>query len=171
MGNTTQLPAWVSYLQALAVPLIALVGAWIAARQMSIADQRLQYDVFDRRYERRVALYEATRTFLAKVFEERISDADIKTYGLSALDAQFLFDEGMYRYLQEIRQRVAAWHRATTSADQMPAGAERDAMERIERENGRWIIQQGDEKTGFATRFIPYLVQQPIKRAWWLRWP
>jgi hypothetical protein len=36
MGNTTQVPAWVSYLQALAVPLIALIGAWIAARQMSI---------------------------------------------------------------------------------------------------------------------------------------
>ena len=31
MGNTRQVPAWVSYLQALAVPLIALIGAWIAA--------------------------------------------------------------------------------------------------------------------------------------------
>jgi len=171
MGNITQLPAWVSYLQALAVPLIALVGAWIAARQTSIADERLQYDVFDRRYERRVAVYEATRTFLAKVFERRISDDDIKTYGLFALDAKFLFDEGMYRYLHEIRHRVAAWHRAETSANQMPASAERDETERIERENRNWIIQQGDEKTGFATRFIPYLVQQPIKRAWWLRWP
>ena len=135
------------------------------------AEERLQYDVFDRRYERRVALYEATRAFLAKVFERHISDEEIRAYGLFARDAQFLFDEGMYRYLQEIRQRAAAWHHTKTSADQMPASAERDAVEKIERENLNWLIQQGDEQTGFAAKFMPYLVQQPLQRAWWLRWP
>jgi hypothetical protein len=33
MANCSQLPTWVSSLQALAVPLIAAVGLWIAARQ------------------------------------------------------------------------------------------------------------------------------------------
>jgi hypothetical protein len=138
---------------------------------MSIAEERLQYDVFDRRYERRVALYEATRAFVAKVFERHISEENIRAYGLFALDAQFLFDDEMYRYLQEIRQRVTAWHHAETSANQMPPGPERDAVEKIEHENRNWIVQQGDEKTGFATKFKPYLVQQPIRRARLLRWP
>ena len=42
------LPQWVSYLQALAVPIIAAAGMWIAARQMVIADEKLQIDAFDR---------------------------------------------------------------------------------------------------------------------------
>jgi hypothetical protein len=164
MGNN-------SYLQLLSLFLFPLLAAWIAARQMSIAEERLKYDIFDRRYERRVALYEATRCFLAKVFERHITDEDIKAHGRFALDAQFLFDEEMYRYLRAIRQRVAEWHHAETSANRMPAGAERDAFERIERENLNWLIEQGDEKTGFATKFMPHLVQQPIRRPWWLRWP
>jgi hypothetical protein len=171
MANAPQLPVWVAYLQALAVPVFALIGAWIAARQMLIADERLRYDAFDRRYDKRVALYESTRAFLAKVFQRRMSDEDIRAYGLCALDAQFLFDDEMYRYLQDIRQRVAAWHQAKSSADQMPPGPERDACEQIERENLNWVIRQGDESTGFAVKFMPYLVQRPAHRSWWLRWP
>jgi hypothetical protein len=171
MANCSQLPTWVSSLQALAVPLIAAVGLWIAARQMLIADERLKYDAFDRRYEKRVALYEATHAFLAKVFQRNMSDDDIRSYGLCALDAQFLFDEGMYRYLRDIRHHVASWHDASLSANQSPAGDERNEFERIERENLKWIIEQGDEITGFAGKFMPYLVQIPVKRSWWLRWP
>ena len=43
-----------------------MVGLWIAARQMLIADERLKYDAFDRRYEKRVALYEATRALFGE---------------------------------------------------------------------------------------------------------
>ena len=118
-----------------------------------------------------MALYEATRAFLAKVFQGQMSEEDIRAYGLCALDAQFLFDDGMDRYLHDIRQRVASWHHAKSSVDQMPRGAERDACEQIERENLNWLIQQGDERTGFAVKFMPYLVQQPVQRSWWLRWP
>jgi hypothetical protein len=171
MATCSQLPIWVSFLQALAVPFIAVVGLWIAARQMLIADERLKYDAFDRRYEKRVALYEATRAFLAKVFQKNMSDDEIRAYGLCALDAQFLFDEVMYRYLRDIRQHVASWYHATLSANQSPAGAERNEFERIERENLKWIIEQGDEIAGFAGKFMPYLAQTPFKRSWWLRWP
>ena len=61
MTSSPQLPIWISYSQALAVPIIAVViaafGAWIAARQMVIADEKLKLDAFDRQYDRRVAVY------------------------------------------------------------------------------------------------------------------
>jgi hypothetical protein len=40
--------------------------------------------------------------------------------------------------------------------------------EKIRRENLNWIIAQGDEQRGFATKFAPFLVQREGKRPWWL---
>ena len=92
-----QLPPWVSYLQALAVPIIgaiiALFSVWIAARQMWIAQRKLDHDIFYMQYEKRFAVYEATRKVLANVFHGNLSDDDIRVYGLCTLDAQFLFDD------------------------------------------------------------------------------
>jgi len=158
MSNASQLPAWVSYLQALAVPIIAVFGIWIAARQMVIADERLKLDAFDRQYNRRVAVYEATRKFLAGVFHRTISDDEIRAYGLYTLDAQFLFDDALYKYLRELCQRVTTWNDAKSPAD-------------IKAQNLEWITQQGDEETGFAVRFKPFLVYEQVKRSWWLRRP
>jgi hypothetical protein len=76
MPNCSQLPAWVSYGQVLAIPIlggvIALVGTLIAVRQMLIADERLEHDAFYRQYDNRFAVYEATRKLLASVFHEDI---------------------------------------------------------------------------------------------------
>ena len=110
MPQCSQLPQWVSILQALAVPVFALVGALIAWQQMAIARRKLQHDVFYRQYDRRVAVYEATRKFLGDVFHRNISDDDIRVYGLCTLDAQFLFDEEMYnilpKFVSELRDGV-----------------------------------------------------------------
>ncbi len=52
--NAALLPAWVQVLllvlQALAVPVIAAAGVWIARQQMHIARVKLQHDLYDRRY-------------------------------------------------------------------------------------------------------------------------
>jgi hypothetical protein len=53
------MPFWVQVLQALAVPVIAAAGAWVALQQMHIARVKLQHDLYDRRY----AVFEAVRRF------------------------------------------------------------------------------------------------------------
>jgi GMP synthase-like glutamine amidotransferase len=165
----------VSYLQALAVPLlgaiIALLGAWIAARQMLIAHEKLQIDAFDRQYERRVAVYEATRQFLADVFHGNISNDAIQAYGLRTLDAKFLFDDNLFKYLREVLQHVTGWHSATHSMRNLRPGAEQDAYNEIASAHLKWIIEQGDEVTGFDTRFTPFLLHRQARRPWLLRWP
>jgi hypothetical protein len=172
MTNCSQLPLWVSSLQALAVPIIALAGTWIAARQMLIADEKWRLDAFKWQYDRRVAVYETTRKFLASVFAERnFSEGDIRAYGLYTLDAQFLFDDELYKYLRGINQRVNTWYFAKSEMERLPSGDERDEFERIKTDSLNWIVQQGDEKTGFATKFAPFLALKQPKRPWLLRWP
>jgi hypothetical protein len=175
MTSSPQLPIWISYSQALAVPIIAVViaafGAWIAARQMVIADEKLKLDAFDRQYDRRVAVYEATRKVLEDVYQNNMSAEQIQVYGLCALDAKFLFDEDLYKYLTEIRHRVAAWNSAKPRPFDLGPDDRSDNRKRIESENLNWINQQGDEQTGFDVRFRPFLMHKQVKRSWWLRWP
>lgn len=157
-------------MQAFALLVVALVGVWISARQMVIANDKLQMDKFDRLYGKRVAVYEATRKILAQVYEGGVSEDDLRVYGLCALDAQFLFDDAMYKYLRELRQRIAS----IAFADENIAKAappEQAEYKRIRAENFDWLREQGDEYSGFAVRFRPFLVHNFPRRPLWLRWP
>jgi len=157
-------------MQPIALLVVALIGAWIAARQMVIANDRLQMDKFDRLYAKRVAVYEATRNILAKVFQGGVSEDDLQVYGLCALDAQFLFNDGMYEYLRELRQRIASLEFADFKSAEASI-PEQSEYKRIRAENLKWITQQGDEYSGFAERFRPFLVHELPQRSWLLRWP
>jgi hypothetical protein len=159
----------VATVQSVAIGIFTVVGVWIAARQMVIANDRLQMEEFQRLYSRRVKVYEETRTLLAKVFsDDGVSEVELRTFGLYALDAQFLFDDEMYHYLKELRQRVAS---LTLVDSAQSDSAERSEYIRIRKENLDWIVKQGDEHSGFAIRFKPFLAHSLPKRSWWLRWP
>jgi hypothetical protein len=167
MSQTPQLPIWVSYLQALAIPIVgvgvAAAGGLIAWAQMVIARDRFEIDAFDRQYVRRVAVYESTRQFLEGAIRGTLSESDIRAYGLRTLDAQFLFDDGMYMYLRELCWRVTTWIDAKSSIEKLPPGEDREVQERIRAEQLDWIIKQGDESSGFATKFRPFLVYERRK--------
>jgi hypothetical protein len=167
MSECTQIPSWISYLQALAVPVIAFAGVLVAFQQARLAQNNLIHDAFYRRYEKRLALFQATREFLASTFHPGISEEDIRAYGLRALDAKFLFDEPLYQYLHEIRQHVSAWHEADSRAKSETSPDTRAEYERIKTTNMSWIIAQGDES--FPNRFVPFLMPEEIKRPWWAR--
>jgi hypothetical protein len=60
------LPDWVSYLQALSTPAIAIAGVTIAWGQLRLAHNRFQYDL----YERRLRVFEAAKKLLIVIFQE-----------------------------------------------------------------------------------------------------
>ena len=130
----------------------------IARSQRDIAQNKLALDWFALQYDKRAAVYEATRTFLADVFDKRMSEAAIRAYGLRTLDAKFLFhdDPSLHQYLATIRDRVAMWHGAKTSAEAEQSSDEKKEFERIAAEHLNWITQQG---ATFDVKFAPFLVQ------------
>lgn len=173
----SQLPLWVLVAQALAIPIFvgftALFGTWVALRQMVIARKKLQLDEFYRQYDRRFAVYEATREFLASVYrgkdEDRISDSEIRAYTLCALSARFLFDENLYKYLHELCFHVTAWNHAASEMESSKSDDTRNEYRKIKESHSAWIRAQGDEATGFSARFEPFL--SPPQRTWWGGWP
>src|SRR5580692_11404829 len=153
----SHLPDWVIYINALAVPTIAIVGTLIAAGQMYIAQQKLKYDEFYRQYDKRFAIYEATRKILARVFDEErdLSEDEVRMYGLCTLDAKFLFNDEMAAFLRELHQRVAAWQQADWMVKNSPStGAD---YKGIRRQYLDWIREQGNPGSMFSTAFDPFL--------------
>jgi hypothetical protein len=66
------------------------------------------------------------------------------------------------KYVHAFRDRTGRMASHASSTDK------KSEYEKIRRENLNWIIAQGDEQRGFATKFAPFLVQREGKRPWWL---
>ena len=171
MSCSPQLPQLASYVQGFMVLIIALIGVWIAARQMLIADGKLQLDSFDRQYERRVAVYEATRAILMRVYQNQISQADVRDYGLRVLDSTFLFDENMAKYLGELQHHIAVLLYAESRITNTASEEENAQYQTMAKGHLDWLTEQGNEGTGIRKRFEPFLRYVAPTRPWLLRWP
>jgi hypothetical protein len=112
-------------------------------------------DEFYRQHKERREIYEATRNILYQVFNGGVSEDLIRAYGFQTLDAKFLFDEEMAKYLALVAQRVRQWHHAKSESKRLSPGPEKDTYEKMAREDIRWFTAQGDE--GFTNRFRPFL--------------
>jgi hypothetical protein len=151
------LPLWVQALQALAVPVIAAVGAWVAVQQMVIARVKLQHDLYDRRY----AVFDAVRAFLNEAISSQIvSQETFRMFALKTADAEFLFDDGLAAYLREMREHASKAQAIYITMQQMEPGDQAAAFSAAS-EHTMWLINQID---GLAARFRPFLVLQKRKR-------
>ena len=143
------------------MPVIAAVGVWVTLNQFRLAREKNRRDEFDRLFARRMAVYQATRDALAGAFDPKTSDDDVRVYGLVALEAQFLFDPQLFRYLREVHRRVAMYRNAQSREKHATDVETKKAHAKIKDEQLTWLVEQGDEASGFATRFEPYLRFEP----------
>ena len=134
-----------------------------------MAEERMQFDKFERRWDKRFALYEATRDLLAIGFDETKSTEEIKsaikTYGLRVLESKFLLDEEMYAYLRDVRREVETWRSEKLKAGQATDPDEKRAHEKLWRNSFTWITTQGTEE--FPEKFMKFLVPPDPVRPWW----
>jgi hypothetical protein len=152
------LPLWVKALQALAVPVIAAVGAWVAVQQMVIARVKLQHDLYDRRY----AVFDAVRAFLDEAIRSQIvSPETFRMFALKTADAEFLFDDGLAAYLREMREHASKAQAIYITMQQIGPGDQKAAAFSAASEHTMWLINQID---GLAARFRPFLMLQKRKR-------
>jgi hypothetical protein len=157
------LPLWVQVLQALAVPVIAAVGAWAALRQMYIARVKLQHDLYDRRY----AVFEAVRRFLDEAVSQRIvSRETFSSFALGTADAVFLFDDAIAAYLKKMREHAATAQSIYSVMD--AAGDQQAAASKAAGEHFSWVVNQIDV---LEEKFRPFLTldrrsRPPLRLLW-----
>ena len=83
-----ELPIWISYMQALAVPFIAALGVWIALQQMRVARSKLRHDLWDKRF----GVYEATVQLIEVASQRRLSQEFLDQHFQKITGSMFLFD-------------------------------------------------------------------------------
>ncbi|MBL4900901.1 MAG: hypothetical protein JKX76_14925 [Colwellia sp.] len=80
---------WIDILSALLVPVLAVVGIFIAYQQYKINEQRLRHET----YERRLAIYKSVQKYLSEIMRDGKTTYDraLEFYSESS-EATFLFD-------------------------------------------------------------------------------
>ena len=156
MSSQSQLPLWVQYAQALGAPLLAVVvaaaGAWLAWQQVRIARVRLKHDLYDRRF----AVFDAARKFLAEVMTHGCPTNDqIRAYVVGTGDAIFLLNYDVATYLEEIRKKSIYLQEYKEMLKSLPVGDERTALAKRNSETFAWLMEQ--LPIGLVTHFKPFL--------------
>ena len=91
-----------SWFPQLLLAIIAGCGVWIAAQQMLIARQKLNHDLFERRF----AVYAATQNyFVACLNREGGTHEDMSAFYESTKAAPFLFNKDINEFLSEVMKR------------------------------------------------------------------
>jgi hypothetical protein len=164
---SAQLPLWLQYIQALAVPFLAAVGAWIALQQMQIARVKLRHDLYDRRF----AVFQAARKLLAEVLTHaRVSDDQFRAYVIGTSDAVFLLDDEISTYLEEIRKVAGRLETINSVINPLPVGEQRSALADEEARITLWLTAQLPD--GLVAKFKPFLTldkQKRTKRRSWFK--
>ncbi len=99
----SQLPIWAQYLDALAVPAIAIFGGYIAYRQWLTSHERVKLDLFDRR----MAAYQRLREAVAPINASgKVKNVDSDNFARAMNEMRFLFDKDMEDFVDGIYQAV-----------------------------------------------------------------
>ena len=121
---------------------IAACAAWIAFQQMAIARQKLNHDLFERRF----IVYMAVRDYINAVLKTANRPDDLRpqafAYHQAIAPAPFLFDAELADYLVEVQTHAVA---AATFSHSATSGVGEEArQEYFERlnENLMWLAKQ-----------------------------
>jgi hypothetical protein len=104
----SQVPYEIQIIQALGPTIVAivvgLVAAYVAYRQWRTAQDRLRFDLFQRRF----AIFEAVMTLLAETLSNshEHNSERVSTFMRGSKGIEFLFDAEINSYLEEIRKKV-----------------------------------------------------------------
>lgn len=142
---------WVTILSALLTPTIAIAGGVIAYLQWRTADKKRNQDLFDRRF----AVFETARNLLQDLqLNGNPSQEALRAYAIGTSGAEFLFNDEVARYLQDIGERAGRLGINEARAERMPDGDQRGRVIDDAADQNDWLLNQ---VTILPTRFLPFL--------------
>ncbi len=141
------------WVQAISIILIAAIGVWIAYQQMTAAHIKLKHDLFDRRY----AVYIAFRNFIGGiVISGKPNDEDMRKFFSETSVADFLFNNDIPEYREEVSRRANELRRAEGRLDsESTPQNERERFATISEEGIHWF---GKELRALSGKFKPYML-------------
>jgi hypothetical protein len=150
----TVLPTWLVYIQAFAIPFMAVViaatGAWVALQQMHLAHVKLKHDLYDRRF----TVFESAYKMLKEIIVRGdASDEAIREFLLGTANAPFLLNDDIVLYLEEIG-RYASTIQIINNTLKSSFDDNKIEMEARLSESQIWVQEQ---PVVLVKKFIPFL--------------
>lgn len=133
---------WTTSLSALLVPVVAVLGLLIAYRQWRTAQNKLKFDLFERRF----SVYDTARTFIRSILTSgKVSDEELFKFVSGTREAKWLLNAEISEYLwKSLYQRAVELQTLDLELADMPTGEERARNVRSQSEIKSWIMGQHD---------------------------
>jgi hydroxymethylpyrimidine pyrophosphatase-like HAD family hydrolase len=145
------LPWWMQWAQAVALFVISCLGSWIAYKQARIASAKLNLDL----YEKRFRVFEAARAFaLHAITHHEIEQEALAAFGAGTVDAAFLFEDELGKYLAEFGRKVFGLRILSLRLNSATVQEERD---KLHNERVDYMLSVSSELDVLVERFKPYL--------------
>jgi len=148
-------PSLIDILSALLVPMIAVIGVYIAYQQYRINGQRLRHET----YERRLAVYKCVQRYLSEILRNGKTTYDrVLQFYSEASEAAFLFDKSVQNKIDEIYKKsidMVATHEKMYPSDSspgLPKGNERSKVAKEHSDLLKWHLEQLQESRPFFAK-------------------
>lgn len=148
-------PHWTNYLAALLAPTVAVLGSVIAYRQWRTAQNKLKFELFDRRF----SVYEASRNLLASIITSgKAKDEEVFKFLLATREAKWLLNNEVATYLEkEVYHKAIDLQTLQATLEGVPVGEERSANVKKQAVIKKWFIAQYEV---LDEKFSPFLELQ-----------
>lgn len=147
-------PHWTNYLSALLTPIVAVLGSVIAYRQWRTAQNKLKFELFDRRF----SIYEESKNLILSIVSSgKAKEESIYKFFLAARSAKWLLNKELATYLDTVYDKGIDLLTLQSELEGIPAGDERSENVRKQTEIKKWLhaqLEVLDEK------FSPFLKLQ-----------
>ncbi|EIY4767222.1 MULTISPECIES: hypothetical protein [Vibrio] len=148
---------WVTILSALLVPILTIIGIYVAYQQYVINRQRLNHET----YERRLAVYKAVQLHLSKTVQMgRTTYQDALKFNSEASEAAFLFDSEISDLISKIYKQsisMASYNEKlypSGGGQGLPIGDKRNEVAEKESELLQWHM---DTLSELKSIFHPHM--------------
>lgn len=133
-------PHWTTYLSALLVPIIAVLGIAIAYRQWRTAQNKLKLDLFEKRF----GVYDAACRFLASIMTRgKVLDGVTHQFIVGTREAKWLLNSDIAEYLnKQLYHKALQLQGLDAVLEGLPVGPERVANVKEQGELKDWMLQQ-----------------------------
>lgn len=145
-------PNWTTYLSALLVPTITILGFFIAHRQWRTAQNKLKLDLFERRF----SVYDTARKLIGSIMGSgRAADAEVMRFLFGTREAKWLLNNDIAEYLYEqIYRKAIDLQTLSAELEGLPVGEERSKNVRSQSEIKKWMLKQFEV---LDEKFSPFL--------------
>gem|GEM_PF-2492706 len=145
----------IDIMQGLLVPVIALLGVWIAFHQWNTNRLRLQHELFDRRFK----LYEEIINLFASVLgSHSVNSFEHLSFFEARMLARFLFGEDIAQFLGEVTKKLGELEAIQEELNSRHQDEDTSSLHQRELDIRHWFHGQLED---LETMFDKYMCLSP----------